>query len=356
VEIASAPGTRLRPGALLLPLLFALSMGCRRRDPGPPRQNNALWSESLYFRGEHPTKVELRPGFSAVPAPKQLTDEIVVAFVRRMGENGIRYPFLFAGPYDLDGELPAYGFSERAQRSLAIIHQHAPQAIPLPWVGGLEGKQLRLEDPRWVDRAVASAAALVERLGVAGLHVDFEYVLFGTRPDPELRYPSRVNDFLRKLRARLPHAFLSTVVPSTAPDVIAWKMRHTVDEVAELAPRVDQLAVLFYDTHIRDPKRFESNLVAQLEHIERWRRVAPQTQYLVSLGTFVNPGPELQAYRDPRVENIPHFFAALRAAMRKVPGGVPDGVAIYCEWETDDEEWAAIRREWTGLAAPPASA
>jgi hypothetical protein len=341
---------------MLVPLIAIVALGCRRVDPGPPRQNNALWSESLYFRGEHPTKVELRPGFSAVPAPVQLTDDMVVAFARRLRENGIRYPLLFAGPYDLDGELPAYGFSERARQSLAIIRQHAPDAVPLPWIGGLEIKQLRLEDPGWVEHAVESAARLVERLGVAGVHVDVEYVLFGRPPDPSLPYPALVNAFLRKLRARLPHAFLSTVVPSTAPDVMPWKMRHTVDEVAELAPLVDQLAILYYDTHIRDPKRFESNLVVQLEHIERWRQVAPRTQFLVSLGTFVNPGRILQAYRDPRVENIPHFFAALRAAMRKVPGGVPDGVAIYCEWETDDEEWAAIRREWTGLAAPPAAA
>jgi hypothetical protein len=324
--------------------LLALALGCPRHPPHG--RDHAMWCESLYLRGDHPTRRELRPGFSDVPMPLQLTDEMVIAFAHKLRDHGIRYAYLFAGPFDRDGRLPDYAFSARAQRSVAIIKHEAPRVVILPWIGGLEHKQVCVEDAAWRQNAVASVARLMRTLDVPGVHVDLEYVLFGRAPDASIAYARNVNRFFAELRASQPRAFLSAVVPSTAPDVRPWKLRHSVAEVAELAPLVDQLSLLFYDTHLDDRERFRSNLEAQLEDIRAWRKLAPSTQFLVGVGTFVNREPALRAYRDLRVEGLAPYFATLDRAIADVPEGAPDGLAFYCEWETDAGEWEMIRR-WT---------
>jgi hypothetical protein len=319
---------------------------CRGRDddagPGNYGQANAIWVQSLYFRGEHPTRRDETAGMSAVQAPLRLTDAMVVDFAQTLKRGGIQYAYMFAGPFDLQGNLPPYAFSDRACQSLNLVAEHHPHLVVLPWIGGIVGRQLRLDDSAWVETAVDSAARLVETLGVPGVHVDMENVLFDNPPDPA--YPRRVNAFVRRLRERCPKAFLSAVIPSTAPAVRPWKQQHSVEEAEELAQLVDQLAVLYYDTHIGSRRTFERNLEVQVEHIARWKRASPRTQFLVSVGTFVNEE-SLRPWRNLDVEGIPQHFAALaRATARHGTERVVDGTAIYCEWETDASEWEQLRR------------
>lgn len=350
-----------RPGGWALAGLLGLTATCRApaHDPGAGRGNygqaNAIWVQSLYFRGHHPTRRDETAGMSSVQSQAPLTDAMVVDFAESMKSGGIQYAYVFAGPFDLQGNLPPYAFGERARRTLDIIAKHHPQLVVLPWIGGVQHRQLRLDDPAWVASALAATERLTKTLGVAGVHVDMENVLFSRRPDPA--YPRYVNAFVRQLRERCPRAFLSAVIPSTAPGVRPWKQRHSVEEAEELARSVDQLAVLYYDTHIGNGAAFERNLEVQVEHIARWKRASPRTQFLVALGTFVNEE-SLRPWRNLDVEGIPQHFAALARATSRYAERVVDGTAIYCEWETDRQEWDQLRQflrpGWPMQARPAA--
>jgi hypothetical protein len=346
-----APSGNGRPRALLglarlAAALVALAPGgcVRRSEPSPAvlaagNAENALWIQSSYLRGYRPS------------TGREFTEDDVLALARLLRENHIRNAYLFAGPFDRDGKLPAYATAPLALQRIELLRREAPEVRILPWFGGLERKEIWLEDPRWADAAIAETARALRVMGANAVHVNFEYLLFGREPDPSISYAARMQSFFERLRAALPGTFISTVVPSTAPDTIAWKYKHSEAEVRRLLPYVDQLAVLYYDTHLRDEALFERNMGAQLDQFTRWRGTAPRIELLLAAGTFVNRGAQVQAYRELSIENPENHLRVLRHLLLDSDGArAIDGIAIYCDWETDASEWATLRREWFDFA------
>jgi hypothetical protein len=76
-------------------------------------------------------------------------------------------------------------------------------------------------------------------------------------------------------------------------------------------------------------------------------------QLLLAIGTFVNE-PPLRKYRDLALENVPDTLALARRRLAALSPGrrLVDGLAIYCEWLTEPEEWQQVREGWTAVAAP----
>ncbi len=301
-------------------------------------RENAAWARITYRpRSRLDMRARMRRRGSG--EPEVLGEPSVVDLVQRLRCGNIKYPYLFSGPFRPDGTLPAYPFSDEGRRCFRTVREEHPSAVSLPWVGGVQGRQLRLEDPRWVATAVGEIARLIDQLGVDGVHVDLEDSLFQQPPDPA--YPRNFNRFFDRLRWHLPDAFVSAVIPSTAPAVRCWKQRHSVAEVDELVTMVDQLAVMYYDTSIQDDRTFDENLAAQVDHLARWKTIAPQTQLLVGLGTFTNV-PRLRSYRNLRVESIESHFRALNSATTRHAKQVVDGNAVYSEWTTSAGKWSRL--------------
>jgi len=133
---------------------------------------------------------------------------------------------------------------------------------------------------------------------VSGLHFDFEFILPG---EPYLdrteipdgagdikTYGYNVNDFHKRFRELMPDAFVSSVVVTTSPIAKPWKRKTTMDELLVLTQYVDQLSFLFYDTFIGTQPEFEEDCIYLLKDIKRLKKNAPDVQYLVSIGTFIN--------------------------------------------------------------------
>jgi hypothetical protein len=313
-------------------------------------QENAAWSRSLFFRGYAPTTGEtLRP-------------ENVTAFASTLRDGGIGYAYLFSGPFQADGSLPAWATSSTARTSIERMRAVHPALDVLPWVGGLQGKTVRLDDPAWRAAALDALAGLFAALPIRGVHLDFELVL----PDePYLRddaadpaaaagYSAGLVAFHEEARLRFPNRFLSSVVVSTASQTRPWKRKPTLAEATAIARAVDQLAFLFYDTAIDDRARYEQGLDEQLGHFRTIKDAlgdrAPQL--LLALGTFVNE-PPLRKYRNLAVESLPDTLALTRRRLAALSPGrrLVDGLAIYGEWTTDAAEWRQLRDGWTAAAS-----
>ena len=312
-------------------------------------QHNAVWTNSLFLRGHDPAR----------PA-RRLTDADLHRLATRLHDHGVRYAYLFAGPFQSDGRVPAYASSDTARRTVDQLRTIAPDLVVLPWLGGLQHLTVHLDDRQWVDRAIDEAARLIETLGVPGLHLDFEFILASSEyviREKQLpragegadEYGARHVDFHRRLRERLPDAFLSSVIPSTAGPVASWKQKHSCDEAAALATCVDQLSLLHYDTSIADAATFRASLIEQLTHIAAWKAVpaSAHVQYLLGVGTFTNARP-LRVYRHLDVEDLPHYFPALEYAIASVQRDVRlvDGIAIFCDWTTSARDWRRFRNLW----------
>jgi len=319
-------------------------------------QQNAVWVQSWFFLGHQASTKE------------PLQDFHIVELAAHLRRAGMRYAFIFAGPFQKDGTLPGYAFSDTARRTVERLRDLVPEVTVLPWVGGVQDKTVFLGDPRWVDTAVHEAKRLVETLGVRGAHFDFEYISPALEEvvrlvevpeprSPEAEYGANLVRFHERVREALPAAFISTVVPKTVPAVFSFKTRQTYDEVRELARYADQIAVIYYDTALHDQEAYEENLVAQLRDVEGWRRDlgTARREFLVGLGTFVNVE-ALRKYRDLAIENLPNEIATLKRAIRRVGEDCPvDGVAIFCEWQTDEPEWNEFQDLWVAARADTAS-
>lgn len=321
---------------------------CKFKENKAPHQKNAIWVESVFLRGYHPTD------------QSRLTDSDLINLATTLRNNNIRYAYLFAGPFGKDGSLPDYAFSATAVQSVKILKLLYPGIVILPWVGGIQNKTVFLDDSTWVKNALADSRRLINTLNVPGLHFDFEFILKGDDflDKTEVKggsgdidsYGKNVNEFHRRFRELMPDAFVSSVVVSTSPGTRPWKRKTTMDELSELTKHIDQISFLYYDTNLGTQKEFKENCTALLNDIKKLKRVNPSVQYLVSIGTFIN-APELRKYRNMKIENIPNSLKTIRSCEKSISPAekIVDGISIFCNWETDKNEWHEIKKYWTGI-------
>jgi hypothetical protein len=311
-------------------------------------QENAVWTESLFLRGFLPS------------SNKRLTDNDLLVYAETLKKYNIKYAYLFAGPFDKEGYLPEYAFSEIAINSVKVLKKLYPEIIILPWVGGIQDKTVHLEDSIWVRNALSDSKRLIQTLSVPGLHFDFEFILKGNvfldkaefreGSSDEESYGNNVNEFHRKFRELMPEAFISSVVVATSPGTKPWKRKTTMAELKGLIKYINQLSFLYYDTNINNQSEFQENCLFLLRDIQKLRYADSysKVQYLVALGTFINV-PELQKYRNLDIENIPNTLQTLKDCLFQIAPNeqIVDGISIYCNWETNKTQWNQISRYWT---------
>jgi hypothetical protein len=307
----------------------------------------ATWSRSIFFRGYSPTSGEA------------LTFENIQDYANILKTNKIKYAYIFSGPYDLNGSLPDWAFSETARKSILEIKKFYPDIKILPWVGGVDGKTVNLKDSNWRTIAINSTMRLLNTLPVDGIHVDFEkfatnnpYLVGNAPAISELsgkEYSNGLIEFHRKLRELKPDLFVSSVVVSTASQTQPWKRKHSLEELKQLFPLVNQISFLFYDTSIKDQSTYRISFIEQLNHIKYLKEQATgvKPQVLIGIGTFINE-PELRPYRNMEIENIPNTLKVIKEGIAELSTKerLVDGLAFYCEWQTDENEWAMIKNNW----------
>lgn len=301
-------------------------------------KENATWIKSTYFRGYDPV------------TKKNLTSKDVESLALRLKANHIRYAYIFAGPYENDGHLPNYAFSQKAKSSIAILKRIYPELKIFPWVGGIQNKTVHLERPNWVKNAIADTAKLIKAMPIDGVHLDFEYVLY---PDSKFNDKKLNTDnygeywvkFHKLLRLTLPKAFISSVVVSTASDTKPWKHKHSLNEIKELSSIVDQMSFMFYETSLMEMKVYRDSLKEQLQQIKDLKSLGQnQSEYLIGLGIF-SEEKKLQSYRDLGFGNLSVALKLLQETEHEISQkkSIVDGLAIYCEWMTTDLEWDQLR-------------
>ena len=143
--------------------------------------------------------------------------------------------------------------------------------------------------------------------------------------------------FLDELRAALPEGKLLSVAAYPPP---TWV--HRYPEVhwdrkyfGEVARRTDQMAVMMYDTSLRLSKPYVSLMADWTREAIAW---AGDTPVLLGVPTYDDAD---SGYHHPSVEHLPNALAGIHAGLFSL-STLPvnyQGVAIYCEWETDADEW-----------------
>ena len=308
----------------LLGTVLGAAGGLWVNDAGTPR------AEAVTRGGD-----ALWMGHAWVDGRKSQAD--VAALAAQLRGTGIHDLFVHAGPLENDGRLdPA--LDPRAAWLVRALHRAIPGVRVQAWLGDVvdtpEGPGMDLSR---VDLVPAAEQVLAE--GFDGVHLDLEPVPSG---DPGfLRVLAQVHA-LTSARGRV----LSVSVPQTDPlpglhEVAGLLTNHpkwwSGGYLHQVALRVDQVAVMAYDTALPLPSLFSG-------YVEQQTRLAlaavpPGVDLLIGLPAYT----ENTMSHHGSAETV---AAAVRGVRLADSGRRLFGVALYVDFTATPADWAAYREGW----------
>ncbi|MFI9768634.1 hypothetical protein ACIHJG_17450 [Streptomyces sp. NPDC052415] len=288
---------------LLLPVLTA-ALALRLNYSGDPedgtytRNRDAIWLGHAWVDGRK-------------------RDADVSALVRRLDTTGIRDLYVHAGPLNHDGTLPASKYP-RARWFLDAMRREAPRVRVQAWLGDRLASEspdgLRLEDPD-TRAAVAASTRRILAAGFEGARFDLEPLHSGDQ------------DYL--------------TLHSVAGFLTGHPKWWSQEFFGEVARRVDQIAVMSYDTALPLESLY-AGYVAQQTSLAL--EVTPPTTGLLMGLPFFH---ESDIGHHESAETV---SAAVRGTRLGLSRTDPDrerfGVALYVDFAAEEEDWTAYRRGW----------
>ncbi|MET9448804.1 hypothetical protein [Streptomyces cinerochromogenes] len=316
---------------LLLPLLTA-ETALRLNYTGDPapgtrtRHQDALWLGHAWVDGRK-------------------TGEDVKALARRLRDTGVRDLYVHAGPLEHDGTLPASAYP-KARWLTAAVHRELPGVRVQAWLGdklageGPEG--LRLDRPA-TRAAVLDSTRSVLAAGFQGAHFDLEPLHSGDRD-----YLGLLDDLRELTHARgavlsvaahqidpLPafHSFWG----ATTGHPKWWSQAY----FGQVARRVDQIAVMSYDT-MQPLQSLYGGYVAQQTSLAL--EVTPEgTDLLMGLPFYH----ENRFGHRAQAETVPAAVRGVRLGLSRTDADrARFGVALYVDFAATEDDWTAYRKDW----------
>ncbi|MFH9042930.1 glycoside hydrolase family 18 protein [Streptomyces sp. NPDC017966] len=272
-------------------------------------------------------------------------DADVTALARRLEGTGIRDLYVHSGPLEHDGTLPKSAYP-RARWLIDAVHRELPGVRVQAFLGdvlangGPDG--LRLDRAATRAEVVRSAGQVLDT-GYDGVHLDLEPLHSGDRD-----YLSLLDDLRAVTRAE--DAQLSVAAHQIDPlpalhSVFGLFTEHpkwwSQEFFGQVARRVDQIAVMSYDT-AQPLEGTYGGYVAQQTSLAL--EVTPPTTHLL-IG--------LPFYHESNFDHWGHaetVAAAVRGARLGLSRTDPDrelfGVAPYIDFAATETNWKEYREGW----------
>ncbi|MEU5308519.1 glycosyl hydrolase family 18 protein [Streptomyces sp. NPDC021562] len=312
---------------LLVPLLIA-ETALRVNYTGDPqpgtrtRDRDALWLGHAWVDGRK-------------------DDADVTALAARLAGTGIRDLYVHAGPLEHNGTLPTSAYPE-ARWLITAVHRKLPGVRVQAWLGDELAPEkpyaMHLEKKETRAAVVASARDIVAA-GFDGVHFDLEPLHSGDRNYLALLDALRPVTPLLSVAAHqidpLPafHSFWGTLTGHPK-----WWSQEYFGQVAR---RVDQIAVMSYDT-MQPLESLYGGYVAQQTSLALEATPA---------GTDLLMG--LPFYRENRfghwagAETVPAAVRGVRLGLsRTAPDRANFGVALYVDFAATEDDWTSYRKDW----------
>ncbi|MGW6914911.1 hypothetical protein ACWGB8_14035 [Kitasatospora sp. NPDC054939] len=271
-------------------------------------------------------------------------DADVAALAERLAGTGIRDLYVHTGPLEHDGTLPA-SVHPRAQWFVQAVHRSVPGVRVQSWLGDVvrpEKDGLDLEDAPSRERVAASARQVLD-LGFDGVHFDMEPIRPGSAG--WLALLDKVRPITREHGGTLSVA---------APQIDPVPGLHTAgialtghgkwwDQAyfAETARRVDQIAVMTYDSSMPLESLYGGYNALQTELA--LEATPKEVDLLMGLPFFW----EDKWGHWGHAETVPAGIRGIRLGLgRTDPKRQNFGVALYVDFAATPENWEDYRRGW----------
>ena len=250
-------------------------------------------------------------------------DKAVAALVYDLAHRGITDLYVRTGSLRADGNL----IQPNRASLLRLKREAARRGLRLwAWVPGLR-RPLNLAAGATL-RTAAAAAAELTAAGFDGVQIDLE-----PTPDSDSGYLA----LLDAVRGALPRGKLlgaATHLVRPTPARAEW----TPGYFAQVARRVDQVAVMAYDTYAAKPEEFRAIVAYQTQ--VALARSPRTTEVLVGVPTYEDRTERHTPEREPPWAGLAGVADGLRRA--DLSGRVT-GWALYAHFTTSEAEWRLYR-------------
>jgi hypothetical protein len=301
------------------------------RDPHPFNQDrNATWLEHRWLEKAQP-----------IAATESL--------LATLSARGIRYVYPHVIPFDRSGRLPNHS-REQMRSFLAAARRVAPEMKVLPWIGGVRVGYRRmragtvdLTDITQRQQIVAECRGLIDE-GFDGVHVNIEPI-----DDGNVEFIALLNA-LRTAVGPDRVLSLSTIRPAPMAVPGARNFVWTAEYYRRIAAVADQIVVMVYDTGLPTTALYRRYVSYAARFMTE--TLGPHSRTRVQLG--VPSYDESGIMHRAKVETLENALLGVVSGLRGAgQGGTFEGVAIYAEWTTEDQEWADYDLIWRGRKDAP---
>jgi hypothetical protein len=299
------------------------------RDPGDDQRSrgvNALWAAHTWVGDDH-TDAEYRD------------------FAAQMRRNDISDVFFHAGPLEADGSVPAAKV-RYADELIAAMERYAPELRAQAYLGQIEdraGGILDLDDPRVRDGVLATAEDMLDA-GFEGIHYDIEPIYPGDESFLELL--DQTHTLARSRGAVVSVALEQMEVMPLAQRLLGAVTRDyhdpTENFLKDVAERVDQVAIMTYDTALPTGWLFGAHVAWQTERVVE--TIGSDVTVFIGVPTYEDESLKFHS----RAENVKSGVRGVRKGLDRVDDDRSRnvGIAIFAEWTTTAHEWEAYADAW----------
>lgn len=272
-------------------------------------------------------------------------DQDVETLARRLRGTGIRDLYVHSGPLEHDGTLPSSDYPE-AGWLIAAVHRELPGVRVQAWLGDV----LATESPDGMrlERAATRAAVVrstreILAAGFDGAHFDLEPLHSGDRDYldllDDLHRVTRDHDALLSVAAHQidPLPAFHSVWGTLAGHPKWWSQAF----FGEVARRVDQIAVMSYDT-MQPLQSLYGGYVAQQTSLAL-EVTPPSTDLLMGLPFYH----ENRFGHWNHAETVPAAVRGVRLGLSRTDADrARFGVALYVDFAATEDDWSAYRKDW----------
>ncbi len=280
------------------------------------RARNGLWLRYLWYFDKHSSK----------DADKMCS---------HLKRDEIAYAYFHVRGITRDGSLK-FHYPEKARKLVELVHSRAPGCKVIAWAyagtateyGGVD-----LSSDSVRKKMVEEASWLVNTCGFDGVQWDYEFCACGDRGFLKLLDETR--------NALSDDAILACATPMWYPGGLwGWDEKY----FQEVISRCDQIAVMCYDSFFYLPRAYAWLLKQQCKHV------------LLAANKAANNCRVLFGVPSYDQGTVGHINQAenLRIALPAIKEGLAEskylssfeGVAIFAEYTTEENEWSDYRRIW----------
>lgn len=289
------------------------------------RGTNGLWMEHGWLGADSWFRENNKPaGYAAHYRQVEILSQLAAHF----NKHDISDLFPHLAPTNIAGSIPAVNH-EQTQRFLKAMNGFRV----MPWVGGVLGKQVFLNNTQWRDNFTASIKKLlVTYPKFSGIHINIEPNPSGNQAFLEL---------LEEIRAVMPAGKVLSIAAFPPPFFLQPYPELHWEKIyyEKVASRADQLVVMSYDTALPWAWAYRWLMAVWTKETIEW---SDKTPVLIGIPAYND---KWASYHDPDVENMPNALAGINSGLSGMPN-IPSqyqGVAIYSGWEMTPKKWSYFK-------------